>query len=42
MPRMDTTSTPTPEARQASTLDDARWAAVVARDAAFDGQFFIG
>ncbi len=25
----------------ASTLDDARWAAFVARDAAFDGQFFV-
>ncbi len=27
-------------ASQASALDDARWAAVIARDAAFDGHFF--
>ena len=39
MPRMDTTSTPIRKLSQASALDDARWAAVLARDAAFDGQF---
>jgi AraC family transcriptional regulator, regulatory protein of adaptative response / methylated-DNA-[protein]-cysteine methyltransferase len=31
----------TPPRSKAPSLDDARWAAFVARDAAFDGQFFI-
>ena len=39
MPRMDTTSARHPEAQPTPALDDARWAAVLARDAAFDGQF---
>jgi AraC family transcriptional regulator of adaptative response/methylated-DNA-[protein]-cysteine methyltransferase len=40
MPRILATSTPTPPPAKASALDDARWAAVIARDAAFDGHFF--
>ena len=39
MPRMDTTSAPIRTLSQASALDDARWAAVLARDAACDGHF---
>ena len=39
MPRMDTTSTPTRKRSQASALDDAKWAAVLVRDVAFDGHF---
>lgn len=31
---------PTPPDSQPSTLDDVRWAAVIARNAAFDGHFF--
>lgn len=40
MPRTLSTPTSTPPRCQASALDDARWAAVVARDTAFDGHFF--
>jgi AraC family transcriptional regulator, regulatory protein of adaptative response / methylated-DNA-[protein]-cysteine methyltransferase len=40
MPRTLSASTSAPPRPKASALDDARWAAVVARDAAFDGHFF--
>ena len=41
MPRTLSASTSAPPRAKASALDDARWAAVVARDAAFDGSFFV-
>jgi AraC family transcriptional regulator of adaptative response/methylated-DNA-[protein]-cysteine methyltransferase len=41
MPRTLSATTPAPPRPKASALDDARWAAVVARDAAFDGHFFV-
>ena len=40
MPRTLSTPTSTPPRSPASALDDARWAAVVARNTAFDGHFF--
>ncbi|MGH6831759.1 MAG: Ada metal-binding domain-containing protein, partial [Methyloceanibacter sp.] len=39
MPRTLSASTSTLPGSSASRLDDARWAAVIARDAAFDGRF---
>ena len=41
MRRTNSTSTSTAQRPEALSLDDARWAAFVARDATFDGQFFI-
>ena len=41
MPRTLSSLISPPPRASASALDDARWAAVVARDAAFDGSFFI-
>jgi AraC family transcriptional regulator, regulatory protein of adaptative response / methylated-DNA-[protein]-cysteine methyltransferase len=40
MPRTLSTSTSTLPGSSALSLDETRWAAVVARDAAFDGRFF--
>ena len=41
MRRTNSTSTSTARRPAAPSLDDARWAAFAARDATFDGQFFI-
>ena len=41
MRRTVSTSASTAQRARAVSLDDARWAAFVARDAAFDGEFFI-
>ena len=41
MRRTVSTSASTAPRTEALSLDDARWAAFVARDAAFDGEFFI-
>ncbi|MEX1059508.1 MAG: bifunctional DNA-binding transcriptional regulator/O6-methylguanine-DNA methyltransferase Ada [Methyloceanibacter sp.] len=41
MPRTPSSSTSTSARFSAPSLDEARWAAVVARDAAFDGQFVL-
>ena len=41
MHRTVSTLSSTPPRSEAPGLDDARWAAVVARDAAFDGHFFL-
>ena len=40
MPRTLSNSPPTQPRSSAPTRDEARWAAVIARDAAFDGRFF--
>lgn len=40
MPRTSSTSISTARPSAAPTLDEARWAAVVARDRAFDGSFY--
>ena len=41
MRRTVSTSASTAQRTDALSLDDARWAAFIARDAAFDGEFFI-
>ena len=41
MRRTGSTSASAPPRTKAHSLDDARWAAFVARDAAFDGQFLV-
>ena len=41
MPRTSSASLSAAPRASTASLDDARWAAFVARDAAFDGQFYV-